>query len=186
MSEEKQNSFSKELLDAEELLNKLEIKKNMVIADLGCGPKGHFTFPAARLVGDNGLVYAVDVVQNVLAGVDNLAQVYGLPNVRTLWADLEVPGAVKVRDGSVDIALLNNILFQTEKDDVVFQQAVRLLKEGGRLLITIWKKDGAAFGPPQEKRIDQTEVKKFARQAGLKLEEEFAAGKYYHGLIFHK
>lgn len=44
------------------------IKKDMKVADIGCGP-GFFTIPIAELTGSNGHVYAYDLQEEMLAKV---------------------------------------------------------------------------------------------------------------------
>ncbi len=176
----------KELIDAKEVLEKVGIEEKMKVADLGCGYRGYFTLQAAKLVGARGLVYAVDVLKSALESVKSLASLYGVDNIHALWADLEVAGSVKIEDGSIDLAMLNNIFFQTKKADIVLREAARILKKDGKLLVTIWKKAGAPFGPPVEARTTPEEVKENARNAGLTLEKEFESGPYHFSLVFVK
>ena len=49
-----------ETLKPEELLRSLGLRAGQTIADIGCGP-GFFTVPAARIVGEDGHVYAADI-----------------------------------------------------------------------------------------------------------------------------
>ena len=42
------------------LLNAAGLKKGQRVVEVGCGP-GFFTIPAAKIVGDKGHVYAVDI-----------------------------------------------------------------------------------------------------------------------------
>jgi len=176
----------KELLDARVLLEKLGVCENAKIADLGCGTRGYFTLQAAKLVGFQGIIYAVDVVKSVLENIKSMANLFGLSNIKPIWADLEVKEGTKISENSLDFCMLNNILFQTEKDEFIIREASRILKSGGKLLITDWKKIKTPFGPPVEKRSDPEKIKIFAQNQGLFLEEEMDAGPYHYGLIFVK
>ncbi|BAJ51232.1 methyltransferase [Candidatus Caldarchaeum subterraneum] len=51
--------------------------------DVGCG-KGFLTFPAASVVGEKGMVYAVDVSEEYLEIVKSRAAALGLGNVKVL------------------------------------------------------------------------------------------------------
>lgn len=174
------------LLNAKTLLEKAGIEEKMKIADLGCGRRGHFVLQAAKLVGKKGLIYAVDVVKDVLKNVEGAAQLYDIENIKTVWADLEIPKSTKIDNASIDIVMLNNILFQTKKKKEIINEAVRILKKKGKLLIVDWKKTKVPFGPPVEDRIDPEAIKKYVQECGLTLEQEFNAGPYHYALIFQK
>lgn len=176
----------KELIDALSLLEKSGIAEKMIVADLGCGRRGYFTLQAAKLVGLNGLVYAIDVVKSALENVNSMANLFGIPNIKTIWANLEIPKATKILNESVDLAMINNVFFQTKRDDLIIQEAVRILKKEGKLLITDWKKTKAPFGPPVQDRISSEQVKIDAEKCGLVLEEKIEAGPYHYALIFIK
>ena len=59
------------------------------MADMGCGRTGHFVFPAARTVGNKGIVYAVDILKDVLQSLGSWIRSEGLENVQTIWSDIE-------------------------------------------------------------------------------------------------
>ena len=65
----------------------LGLKKGMVVADLGCG-YGTFTNAAARIVGKNGEVYAIDIDREMLRVVTKRAREKHLKNVIPILADI--------------------------------------------------------------------------------------------------
>ena len=74
-------------------LDKFGIKKGSVVIDYGCGP-GMYIKRASELVGDEGLVYAVDIHELAVKSVKKLIRKYKLSNVETLQTDgnnLEMP-----------------------------------------------------------------------------------------------
>ncbi|MEK6690066.1 MAG: methyltransferase domain-containing protein [Nitrospirota bacterium] len=52
-------------LDPFRYLNEKGLRKEMVFADIGCGP-GFLVFPASEIVGRDGKVYALDTQQEML------------------------------------------------------------------------------------------------------------------------
>lgn len=179
-------SGGNELLDARKILEKLEIAERMRVADLGCGGAGHFVFSAASMVGDTGTVYAVDILKTVLQGIESRAKLELFTNIVTVWSNLEIYKATQIDSDKLDIAMLNNVLFQTKKHAEVIREAARMVKPAGKLLVVDWKVTGAPFGPPVEDRVKKEEILKAAKEADLKREEEFDAGPYHYGLIFIK
>ncbi len=186
VDEKKQNIIKDHVIDARSLLEETGIEEKMKIADLGCGSRGYFAIQAAKLIGEDGLVYAVDIIKPALQNVKNTAHLFGITNLRTIWADLEIPEATKIPTESIDLAMLNNILFQNKKIEQVTGEAYRILKKGGKLLITEWKKTKAPLGPPMESRLSIEESKRYAKQAGLQFQKELEAGPYHYALIFVK
>jgi len=176
-----------ELLNPEYLLRDvLHLNFQSKVADLGCGSMAFFTLQAAKLVGEKGIVYAVDILKEVLSSAESRAKQEGLYNIRTVWSDVEIVGAAKITSESLDYALLVNTLFQTRKHQEVIAEAYRLLRPGGRLMVIDWITAGSPIGPTQELRVDPAEAKRLAGEAGFKVEKEFKAGANHYGIIFIK
>ena len=113
-------------MDANLIFRKAEVSEKMKVADLGCGSSGHFVFPAARLVGKNGKVYAVDILKTVLESINKRTKQEGLDNIETVWSDLEIFGATKIESGSLDISLLINTLYQSNKRAEILRETARM------------------------------------------------------------
>lgn len=176
----------KELIDPIKILERGGVKQGSIVADLGCGTAGHFVFPAAHLVGEKGKVYAVDVQKSVLSAIESLRKLEGVDNVETVWSDLEQAGAMKVADASVDCVLFLNTLFQIKDKAAAMREAARIAKTGAALVIVEWEQAGAPLGPAVEVRVDKPTVKTLAQEAGFEFKEEFKAGPYHFGILFHK
>jgi len=177
----------KELIDPFALLEDAGIAKNMKIADFGCGTLGHYVFPAARLVGDGGRVYAVDILKSVLAGVESRMKLEGLTNVETVWGDLERDNGVKIGDGALDMGLLINNLFLSRQKENMVRECVRMVRKGGSFVIADWKATGAAgFGPEASTRVSKDDAKRLAAGAGLVVEKDLDPGRYHYGFVCRK
>lgn len=179
-------SGGNELLDPAEILARIGIRTGARVADLGCGGAGHFVVPAARLVGNHVSVYAVDILKSSLRSVASKARLEGVNNIKTVWSNLEIFGATKIRKESLDFGLLINIFFQSKHHGEILKETIRLLKKEGKILVIDWNKVPTPFGPPPEDRVKPDEVKKIAKNLRLKLIDEFDAGNYHFGLIFEK
>jgi len=180
------NNYGGNELISADVFGRLGVESGMAVGDLGCGNLGFFSVPAAKMVGKDGVVYAVDILKSVLEAVATRARQEGLANLQTVWSNLEIVGATKIPADSLDVAMLHNMLFQSVKDDQVIKEAARLLKVGGRLMIIDWLKVATPFGPPMTDRTDKEQIKSSGLSAGLRLVEEFEAGPYHYGLLFVK
>lgn len=172
-------------LDTQRIVSALALRPGMHVADLGSG-SGFFTIAMARAVGKEGSSAGVDVRQEPLDELQAKANAAGLGNVRPIRADLEVIGGTALPDNSQDVALLANTLFQSEKKAQMIQEAVRMTKPGGRVVIIEWKKGSGGFGPPDAMRTPEEEMKSLAQGQGLVFESALDAGALYYGQIFSK
>ncbi len=174
------------LLNANDILQEVELHEGMRVADFGCGGSGHFVLPAAKIVESKGRVYAVDILRAVLESVQSRARLEGLSHIQTVWSDIERFGATPIPSQSLDQGYLINILFQSRNHSAILEEVFRLLKNGGTLLVIDWTSDRTPFGPPQESRIDKRSLEDVALSIGFVLKKRFDAGKYHFGLIFKK
>ena len=159
------------------------VEQGMKIADFGCG-HGYFSLPLAKKVGDNGMVFALDVFSKALEAVSSRMRLEGVQNIETKRCNLEKEGGSGLLDESCDLVWMANLLFQTEEDEAVVREAKRVLKKGGRLVFIDWK-PGVPLGP-QGKRIPQEEVRRLFEKEGFSFEKEFPTDNYHYGLIFKK
>ncbi len=178
----------KSYLDPAFLLEKLEVKGGMYVADFGCGGSGYFALQAAGMVGDKGRVYAIDIFKPNLSAIWRNIKMRGYQDVvRCVWSDLEIEGAAKkIKDGSVDRGILVNVLHQSKKQKEILKECIRTLKKEGRLLIVEWGSSGLVFGPKEKDLVDMERVKQLAAKTGLASMEEFKAGPHHYGLVFVK
>lgn len=163
-----------------------DVRLGMTVADFGCGTIGHYVFPAARMVGTGGKVYAVDILKSVLAGIESRRKLEGLANVETIWGDIERPKGLPISDGGVDVGLVVNNLWMSKSRPALAQECARVLKPGGRMILVDWRTVGASFGPDPASRLSAVEAAKLFEAVGLAMEKEFDAGKYHWGVVMVK
>ena len=177
-----------QLIDAQDVLeNKLGLRAGMTFADLGVGTAAHITLPASQIVGPDGKVYAIDILKSVLSALDSKIRREGITNTETVWSDLEVYGAAKViANDSVDCLAMVNLLFQTTQDEHIFNEANRMLKNGGHVVVIDWLPSGGSFGPPEKERTTIDKVRQMAKVVNWREVENFSPGPYHFGVIFEK
>lgn len=169
-------------LNPNQVLDQLELRENMLVAEFGCGAGG-FAIPLAKKLPE-GQVYAIDIQEEVLVVLKSKAQAERLSNIETILADLEKERGSTLPNNFLDWVLLPNLLFQAEDRKAVMSEAKRILKLEGKMMVVDWQPQ-ARFGPPVG-RVSSSEVKEMAEELGLKLKKEFNAGTYHYGLIFIK
>lgn len=171
-----------EFLKVEEVLGVLDITEGMSAAEFGCG-SALFTIALSKRM-PKGRVYALDVQEEKLSALNGRMAHEHIRNVRTILADLEEKNGSGLKDSMLDIVLIPNVLFQAENKPGMIEEAARILKPGGQLLIVDWLKQGPFS--PKEGMVGVQEVKKMAENLNLTFKKEFAAGDYHYGLLFTK
>jgi ubiquinone/menaquinone biosynthesis C-methylase UbiE len=155
----------------------------MKVADFGAGSGAYVHAIADELAG-SGTVYAIDVQKDLLRRIKNDALKRGSHNVEVVWADIEKPGASKIKEHALDLVLISNLLFQIQNHKIPFIEAHRILKKGGRLALIDWSDSYGGIGPIKSHVVSKHEALSLAKHAGFELAREFSAGAHHYGLIF--
>ena len=161
------------------------IQPGMKIADFGAGT-GFFTILMAKLVGETGQVTALDVLEPALESIRTQAKAEGLANIQTVRSNLEVVGSSNLAEGSQDLVLVKNMLFQSPNKAEIISEARRVLRPEGRLIVIDWKKGAGGLGPPDDLRSDESAISALVAGAGLTAVSSFPPDAFHFGLIFKK
>ncbi len=169
-------------MNPDKIVEKLNIKSGMIVADFGCGA-GYFTIPIAKIIKNSGKVYAIDVLKESLENVLGKAKLYDLLNIETVRSNIEIAGGSKIKSASVDLVILANILFQCNDHDSVLTEAKRILKNDGSILVVDWIPKKVPLGPKYEHCLSEESVKKLSIKNGLKVVKKIDAGSQHYGMI---
>ena len=161
------------------------IQAGQEIADIGSG-SGFYTIAAAKALISTGRVYSIDVQKDLLTKVKNQATREGLYNVEVIWGDIEKLGGTKLRDYSIDLAFLCNVLFQLEDKSNIVKEIKRILKSTGRVLVVDWTDSFGGIGPKPDAVVKKDTVMDMFEKEGFHLDREISAGAHHYGLIYKK
>ncbi|MBC2715454.1 MAG: methyltransferase domain-containing protein [Desulfobacteraceae bacterium] len=113
-----------------------DLQKNEVVVDLGSGA-GMECFIAARQVGKNGHVYGIDMLDHMLIranqSLESVAEKIGYKNIEFRKGFLE---SIPVDDNTADVVISNCVINLSEDKRKTFSEILRILKPGGRLVIS--------------------------------------------------
>lgn len=166
----------------EQILNELNLRRDMTVAEFGCG-SGFFSLALAKRL-KQGRVYALDVQEEKLSALKNKALMENLTNLFTIHCNLETENGSTLHKNSLEAVLIPNVLFQSEDKHAIIKESKRVLKKGGQLLIVDWQKSSSLA--PKQLTVYPKEIKKIAEDAELDFKKEFSAGKHHFALLFRK
>ena len=112
-------------------LERIPLKEGMVVVDYGCG-SGSYTIPAAKLVGPEGKVFAVDIQPLAIKTIKEKVTRESLTNIEAILVDSYNTG---IQGSSVDLVLLIDALHMISNRDALFQEIHRLLKQDGLIFM---------------------------------------------------
>lgn len=166
-------------LNPDSILDKVGLRSEMVLADLGCGT-GCFAIPASRRVKK---VFAIDVQKGML---DIVRQKINKQKLTNIEAILSEEASIPLLDNSVDVLLMANVFHELEDRSSILKEGKRILSGEGKMIIVDWKKIEMDFGPPVEERLTPEEVISICRDNGFEVREQSDAGPYNYLMIFDK
>lgn len=155
------------------------------VADFGSGA-GAYAFAAAKAVGRDGRVYAVEIQKEILERITREANKSGLRNIHPIWGDIEIAGGVKLSPHSVDKVLIANVLFQADDKVGLAREAARILRPGGRVLVVDWSASYGGIGPTEKQVVSLASAEEIFKQAGFSKIKDFSTGDYHYALILAK
>ena len=173
-------NFSEGLLNAEVILENLNICIGQTILDAGCG-NGYMAKKFSKLVGNTGKIYALDLDKG---SIDNFKKEIGKKSNIDAFVG-NITKRTDLKDSSVDLIYLSTVFhIFSDSQIVVFENEInRILKPNAQLAIININKEDTPFGPPVEMRSSPEELRQKLSFVPKKLIE---VGEHFYMQLFKK
>jgi ubiquinone/menaquinone biosynthesis C-methylase UbiE len=172
-------------IDPVSVISQLGISKGNIVADFGCG-SGYFSIPLAQAVGEDGIIYSLDVLPQALETVASKAKALNLTNVKTKRVNLEREKGSGLEDESMSWVIMKDVLFQNGNKKIILKEAYRVLKLEGKALVMEWNNKDSTVGPDKKLRISKEEIENIIKENNFKIEKEIEAGDFHYAMVIVK
>jgi ubiquinone/menaquinone biosynthesis C-methylase UbiE len=162
------------------LWTRVGLARGATVVDVGAGT-GFFAVAAARRVGHEGRVYAVDLSEPLVELLRERRDRESLPQLRPLRNTLT---SIPLPSEVADVVLLANVLHDIPVSTL--SEAVRLVKPRGRFVNVDWKKEETPGGPPLTIRLTPDEAEQHLEKQGLIAVERWEFGPWHYGLVLKR
>ena len=122
------------------MLQQIGIRTGQTVLDFGCG-YGAYTIPVAKIVGEQGRVYALDKDKEALDALMQRGESAGLKNIDRMETSGELE--IGLTDESIDVVLLFDVFHsfyfpKTEDRRRLLIEIRRVMRPSAFLAISVW------------------------------------------------
>ena len=152
---------------------------------MACG-EGEYSIGFSKMIGDEGLIYAVDLWEDNIKRLKETMSSAGIRNVKAFMADVSKP--MPIENDSIDVCLMSTVLhdlIQEKNADGAIKEAARVLKPHGLLAIIEFKKMDGPPGPPIHIRLRPQEVESIVELFGFNKKAMKEVGAFNYLMTFH-
>lgn len=175
---ERESRESEERTDI--LLRALNLKKGMIVADIGAGT-GYLSRRMAASVGLQGSIYAVDVQSEMIVKLKSLAKSY--PNIKPV---LSSPSDIKLAANSLDMAVLVDVYHELEFPYEVAQSIWDALKPGAKLVLVEYRAEDDKVPIKNIHKMTQAQVIKELSVLPFRWHNTVTSLPWQHVIVFTK
>jgi len=147
----------------EEILEGIGLSSGDTFVDVGCGD-GFFAIPAARIVGESGMVFGIDVDEVGLEELRQKTEAEGLGNIELRAGEAETTLACTA---CADFVFFGIDLHDFRDQGMVLANARKMIKASGTLVDLDWKDEPMDIGPPPAIRFSIEKASGLITAAGF-------------------
>ena len=162
------------------LIQLLQLKKGMAIADIGAGT-GYLSRRMADKIGANGVVYAVDLQPEMMGKIKLLAKKH--INIQPILSQVD---DVKLTENSIDIAIMVDVYHELEFPFETIQSLLKALKPQAQLILVEYRAEDDKVKIKEIHKMSETQIIKEITAHPLKWQTTINSLPWQHIVVFTK
>jgi ubiquinone/menaquinone biosynthesis C-methylase UbiE len=162
------------------MLANLGIKRGMTICDMGCG-NGFYTLKMAKMVGENGHIYGVDIQPEMLKLLNDRADDQAIRNFTPVLGTFIDPRLPK---GKFDLILCVDVYHEFSYPEQMLAAMRESLTPKGLMVLVEYRTEDPNVPIKPEHKMSKAQVMKELRPNGFKLVKEYEKLPWQHMLFF--
>src|SRR6266542_842058 len=164
------------------LLEALKLKSGDVVADIGAGT-GYYSWRMAKGVCEKGVVYAVDIKQEMLDLLARKMAERKISNVKGVLGTITDP---KLPAHSVDLVLLVDVYHEFDHPYEMMQAICQALKPGGRVVLVEFRAEDPKVPIKEVHKMFEAQVRKEMSAQPLEWIETIDTLPWQHIIAFKR
>jgi len=112
--------------DGVEFFKSIGMKEGQRVLDFGCG-EGHYSVPAAKLIGEKGKLYAIDKDRQVLDRLADIKEKNKLGNIEVMQTESNI----SLKKNSIDFILCYDVIHYIKQRSTLYHEFHNVLKQNG-------------------------------------------------------
>jgi len=163
-----------------EMIKELKLKPGISVADIGSG-NGYHTLMMAKIIGEKGQAYAVDIQPEMLIMLEERAKKAGMENIKLIenrfW-DADLP------EKSVDFVLMADVYHEFSHPQQMLSSIKKSLKQDGVVCLLEFKSEDPKVPIKPEHKMSKAQVIKEMSSNGFVLSRSYDKLPWQHLLFF--
>ncbi len=163
-----------------EMLDNLQVKSGMIVADFGCGV-GFHSLPLAQQVAPDGKVYAIDIQAPMLRSLVARALEAQTLNIVPVLSRANVP---QLPTELFDMVLMVDVYHELNRPAETLQQIRKSLRPGGRIALVEYRGEDPDVPILPEHKMTKQQILKEYQANGFELRSEYDGLPWQHLMFF--
>ena len=164
------------------LIEMLKLKEGDIVADIGVGT-GYIARRISPKIGDTGIVYGVEIQQEMLDILKKKMEEEGITNIKGILGTITDP---KLPPNSVDLVIMVDVYHEFSHPYEMMQNICRGLKVGGRVVFVEYRLEDPNVPIKLLHKMSELQVIKEATPHPLSWVETLHGLPWQHVIIFEK
>ncbi len=163
------------------LLRNINIQPGDTIADIGAG-SGYHVFRMAKLA-PNGLIYAVDIQEEMLAEINRKKTANGVSNIEAVKGDEK---SVNLSENSVDKVLIVDVYHEISFPRELMASLYKAMRADAKLFLIEYRAEDPLVPIKKIHKMSEAQAVREMKAAGFKLEKNMDNLPWQHCMVFVK